>query len=233
MSATDERPEILTVPNPVKAPGDALPTPRLPARLPLRHFVASRSARAFSLSQFAAVGVVALVVDLGLFNLLRFGPGELLDDRPITAKVIATVVATLVSWMGNRHWTFSEGALNAAVVSSGSSRPSTWSAQVRQSSRSRSRTTCWDSTPRSPTTSRRSSASESGRSCATSGTRSWSSPAPTPESLRAALSLKDPCVCPRPLPQGTSAWTTRPSPTAVSTPSDEGTNDRLTPGQHE
>jgi len=46
-------------------------------------------------------------VDLGLFNLLRFGPGHLLEHKPLTAKIISVVAATLVSWMGNRHWTFS------------------------------------------------------------------------------------------------------------------------------
>lgn len=60
------------------------------------------------LARFLSVGGVAFVVDLGLFNLLRFGPGELLIEKPITARVISIAAATVVSWLGNRHWTFAE-----------------------------------------------------------------------------------------------------------------------------
>ncbi|MCL2850477.1 MAG: GtrA family protein, partial [Micrococcales bacterium] len=60
------------------------------------------------ISRFAIVGGVAFVVDMGLFNLLVFGPGQMLGHKPVTAKIIAALVATFVSWMGNRHWTFSE-----------------------------------------------------------------------------------------------------------------------------
>ncbi len=62
--------------------------------------------QAVELIQFGTVGAVAFVTDLGLFNLLRFGPGRLLEDKPLTARVAAVAVATLVSWVGNRHWTF-------------------------------------------------------------------------------------------------------------------------------
>lgn len=58
------------------------------------------------LARFGSVGAVAYVVDVGLFNVLRFGPGELLADKPLTAKIIAAGVATLVAWVGNRYWTF-------------------------------------------------------------------------------------------------------------------------------
>ncbi|MCL2423088.1 MAG: GtrA family protein [Micrococcales bacterium] len=60
------------------------------------------------MAQFLTVGGVAFVVDLGLFNLMLFGPGHVLGHKPVTAKIIAALVATLVSWLGNRHWTFSE-----------------------------------------------------------------------------------------------------------------------------
>lgn len=62
--------------------------------------------RLTELMRFGSVGAVAFVVDAGLFNLLRFGPGELLVDKPLTAKVISVAVATVVAWVGNRHWTF-------------------------------------------------------------------------------------------------------------------------------
>lgn len=65
-------------------------------------------ARLAELARFLSVGGVAFVVDVGLFNLLRFGPGELLAEKPITAKVVSTLAATLVSWVGNRLWTFSQ-----------------------------------------------------------------------------------------------------------------------------
>ena len=69
---------------------------------------AALRARAYELARFLSVGGLAFVVDLGLFNLLRFGPGHLLEHKPLTAKVISVAAATLVSWLGNRHWTFSQ-----------------------------------------------------------------------------------------------------------------------------
>lgn len=59
-------------------------------------------------ARFGTVGLLGLVVDIGLFNLLLFtvlSP----DDHgsgPLIAKVISTSVAIAVNWMGNRHWTF-------------------------------------------------------------------------------------------------------------------------------
>ncbi len=58
-------------------------------------------------ARFLVVGGVAFVVDLGLFNLLMYGPGHVLGHKPLTSKVISVVAATLVSWVGNRLWTFS------------------------------------------------------------------------------------------------------------------------------
>ncbi|WP_426592790.1 GtrA family protein [Cellulomonas sp. McL0617] len=74
--------------------------------------VSASRARAYEILRFLSVGGLAFVVDLGLFNLLRFGPGHLLEHKPVTAKVISLVAATLVSWIGNRHWTFSQERTN-------------------------------------------------------------------------------------------------------------------------
>ena len=59
------------------------------------------------ISKFGIVGLSALVVDIGLFNILRFAGGEgPLFDKPLTAKVISVAVATTVAYAGNRFWTF-------------------------------------------------------------------------------------------------------------------------------
>jgi putative flippase GtrA len=63
-------------------------------------------ARLAELGRFGAVGTVAFFVDLGLFNLLRFGPWDALTLSPLHAKAVAVIVATLVSWVGSRYWTF-------------------------------------------------------------------------------------------------------------------------------
>jgi putative flippase GtrA len=61
------------------------------------------------LLKFGVVGAIAFVVDVALFNALRF-EGEIwsgpLSHKPITAKVISVAVATLVTYVGNRHWTW-------------------------------------------------------------------------------------------------------------------------------
>lgn len=58
------------------------------------------------LLKFGVVGAVAYVVDVGVFNLLRFVGPRLLEDKPLTAKVVSVAVATVVAWVGNRYWTF-------------------------------------------------------------------------------------------------------------------------------
>jgi putative flippase GtrA len=58
-------------------------------------------------AKFGIVGLVALVVDVGLFNLLRFAGGEgPMYDKPLTAKIVSVSVATTVAYFGNRYWTF-------------------------------------------------------------------------------------------------------------------------------
>ncbi len=54
--------------------------------------------------KFATVGSFGFVVDITVFNALLFGGP--LNDKPLTAKTASVVVATLVTYVGNRHWTF-------------------------------------------------------------------------------------------------------------------------------
>jgi len=59
------------------------------------------------IAKFGIVGLFAFIVDIGLFNFLRFGGGsEWFYDRPLTAKVVSVVAATTVAYFGNRFWTF-------------------------------------------------------------------------------------------------------------------------------
>jgi putative flippase GtrA len=58
------------------------------------------------LLKFGAVGAIAFVVDIGVFNLLRNDIIVDLGHKPLTAKTISVFVATIVAWVGNRYWTF-------------------------------------------------------------------------------------------------------------------------------
>lgn len=58
--------------------------------------------------RFGVVGIVGLVVDIALFNLLRatvLSPDELAAG-PILAKIVSTSVAIVVNWVGSRYWSF-------------------------------------------------------------------------------------------------------------------------------
>jgi putative flippase GtrA len=60
------------------------------------------------LTRFGLVGLIGLVIDVGVFNLLRvtvLSP-EAMHEGPVIAKVISTSLAIIANWMGNRHWTF-------------------------------------------------------------------------------------------------------------------------------
>ena len=60
--------------------------------------------------KFGVVGLVGYVIDVGIFNALRlgvFGEGHVLQG-PIGAKVLSVSVAVIVTWFGNRYWTFRE-----------------------------------------------------------------------------------------------------------------------------
>jgi putative flippase GtrA len=61
------------------------------------------------LAKFGVVGLFAFVVDVGLFNLLRYAGGEgPFYDKPLTAKFISVVAATTFAYFGNRLWTFKD-----------------------------------------------------------------------------------------------------------------------------
>lgn len=53
------------------------------------------------LAKFGTVGVLAFVVDVGLFNLLLHA-----TDKPLTSKAVSTVVAASLAFVLNRAWSF-------------------------------------------------------------------------------------------------------------------------------
>ncbi len=58
--------------------------------------------------RFGVVGGVGFVIDVAVFNLLRYaGNPGVLEHKPLTAKAISVAVATVVTYLGNRHWTWS------------------------------------------------------------------------------------------------------------------------------
>lgn len=81
------------------------------------------------LARFGTVGLVGLVIDVVLFNVLRVTVLDpaILTEGPIIAKVISTSVAIAVNWIGSRYWTFrlerrrpaAREAIEFAVVSIG------------------------------------------------------------------------------------------------------------------
>jgi putative flippase GtrA len=61
-------------------------------------------------AKFGAVGALAFVTDLYVYNLMRTGVWPLdeapLAHKPLVSKVISVTAATIVAWLGNRYWTF-------------------------------------------------------------------------------------------------------------------------------
>lgn len=54
------------------------------------------------LAKFGTVGFLSLLLDLVVFNLVL----TVLPDKPLTAKVIATLVSATNAFVLNRHWSF-------------------------------------------------------------------------------------------------------------------------------
>jgi len=82
---------------------------------------------AAEVSRFLAVGLLATIVSLVLFNLLvhgfSMGPLAVLNDQPEIAYVISNVIGMAISFSGTKTWAFreresrhSDGGLIAFVV---------------------------------------------------------------------------------------------------------------------
>ncbi|WP_227000554.1 GtrA family protein [Protaetiibacter intestinalis] len=60
--------------------------------------------------KFGVVGLIGYFTDVLIFNALRLGLVG--DDHfwqsPLGAKIISVTISTLVTWFGNRYWTFRE-----------------------------------------------------------------------------------------------------------------------------
>lgn len=60
-------------------------------------------------TKFSAVGLVAFVLDVATFNVLRLAPAGVLGG-PLVDKTAGVVVATVFAWLGSRYWTFRRAA---------------------------------------------------------------------------------------------------------------------------
>lgn len=59
--------------------------------------------------KFGIVGLSGVVVQIVAFNLLRFAGTDgvgVLWHKPITAQILSIGLATVVTYLGNRHWTY-------------------------------------------------------------------------------------------------------------------------------
>jgi putative flippase GtrA len=73
----------------------------------LRRLITPARELVHEMAKFGAVGAANVVVDVGIFNLLR---NHLLPNKPITDKVISTSIAIVSSYFMNRHWTWQDRA---------------------------------------------------------------------------------------------------------------------------
>ncbi|MGO0605088.1 MAG: GtrA family protein [Brevibacterium sp.] len=61
--------------------------------------------------KFLTVGGLGYIVDVGLSNLLAYGLGPipaLLEGSPIKSKIVSTILAMVVVWLGNKLWTYGD-----------------------------------------------------------------------------------------------------------------------------
>ena len=59
--------------------------------------------RHHEMAKFAIVGGSTFILDTGIFYWLKSG---LMESKPVTAKVVSTAIATVVSYFLSRHWSF-------------------------------------------------------------------------------------------------------------------------------
>jgi putative flippase GtrA len=71
------------------------------ARLPL--FIQPFALRHHELIKFAIVGGTTFIIDSAIFYTLKL---TVLESKPVTAKVIAGIVAVIASYILNREWSF-------------------------------------------------------------------------------------------------------------------------------
>ncbi len=65
--------------------------------------------------KFGVIGAIGFAIDVGAFNVLRYaGTPGLLEHKPLTAKAISVTAATVVTYLGNRHWTWADRARSGA-----------------------------------------------------------------------------------------------------------------------
>jgi putative flippase GtrA len=55
------------------------------------------------LVRFAVVGASTFVIDTAVFVLLE---NTILEPKPVTAKILAVLVATIIGYLANREWSF-------------------------------------------------------------------------------------------------------------------------------
>ncbi|MHC1559475.1 GtrA family protein [Actinomycetospora sp. C-140] len=78
--------------------------PRAPGLPPvLRRHVAGLTERYGEFVKFAIVGAITFVVDTAVFVTAK---STVLEPKPVTAKVVAVLVATIVGYVLNREWSF-------------------------------------------------------------------------------------------------------------------------------
>lgn len=54
------------------------------------------------LGKFGTIGLIAYVVQLGVFNVT----GAVVPHKPLVASITAGLISTLVAYVGNRYWTY-------------------------------------------------------------------------------------------------------------------------------
>ena len=58
------------------------------------------------IARFGTVGALAYIIDVGSFNLLQMDGFSPISEKPITAKIVSSILATMFAYAGNRYWAF-------------------------------------------------------------------------------------------------------------------------------